>query len=143
MFELAGYDGSTWEHLIWEETVHVPVASRPSGSSRPRGSRASELRTLTSADAALVSTLPFSDFAKEDITDALHRGLVVTVPERPVTWAAYANAEAYVLKDPQTGAADFRIKGLYSGGEANGTGSALGRQCPACSGPNGAAADRA
>jgi RHS repeat-associated protein len=139
VFELAGYDGSTWEHLIWEETVHVPSIStvRIFQASRQQGLA---LRTLTAGDAALVPALPFSDFAKEDITDALHRGLVVTIPERPVTWATYASAEGYVLKDPLTGAADFRIKGLYSGGAANGAGDPNPVPCPTCSGASPPAA---
>jgi YD repeat-containing protein len=138
VFELAGYDASTWEHLIWEQTVHVPAIStvRIFQASRAEGQ---QLQTLSPGDEGLVAALPFSDFAKEDIVNALHRGLVVTIPERPVTWNAYPDAEGYSLKDPQTGAADYRIKGLYSGGAANGSGGTNPIDCPPCSGSGGPA----
>jgi len=143
VFELAGYESSTREHLIWEETVHFPSIStvRILQASRQQGQ---QVRTLTAADAGMVSTLPFSESAREDIADALHRGLVVTIAERPVTWATYANAEGYVLKDPRTGGADFRIEGLYSGGASNGAGDPPGGAgfCPACSGADAPAASR-
>jgi RHS repeat-associated protein len=136
VFELAGYDGSTWEHLVWEETVHHPSIStvRVLQAARQEGQ---QLRTLTASDAAVVPALPFSAAARDDIADALHAGLVVTLSERPVTWGGYANAEGYVLKDPRTGAADFRIFGLYSGGASNGVGDPKGPACDCTGDRNG------
>jgi RHS repeat-associated protein len=138
VFELAGYHGSTWEHLVWEQTVHAPSIStvRIFQAARQQGQ---QLRTLTPVDAPSVAALPFSESARDDIANALHRGLVVTIPERPVTWATYANAEGYVLQNPLTGAADYRIRGLYSGGESNGSGPPDRTSCPPCAGPNGPA----
>jgi YD repeat-containing protein len=126
---LAGYQASTREHLIWEETIHVPAIStvRILQIARAQGL---SVQTLDRSNAGLIASLPYSTAAIADLTDKVHAGLVARVPERPVSWGVYRGAEGYVIEDPVTGSADFRLLGLYSGGAGQGEGPPDGKQCP-------------
>jgi RHS repeat-associated protein len=142
--ELSGYHSSAREHLIWEETVHTPAIST-ARIFQVASQQALTIHDIGPANVSLVASLPYSQVAKDDIRDAVHAGLRAKVPERPITWGAYHNAEGYVLRDPVTGAADFRIHGLFSGGAANGEGDLSDvNGCPACdssSAPAGSTVD--
>jgi hypothetical protein len=130
----AQWQGSAWEHRIWEQTFGSPAIStvRIFQAARSQGVN---LLHLTSSNSGLVSGLPYSQAARTDLLDALHAGQVATVPERPITWGDYAAREAYVLQDPMTGSGAFRLGGTASGGERVGAPVAGGgSQPPICKG---------
>jgi len=136
---LAGYHGSALEHLVWEQTVSSPAIST-TRIFQVAGQQGLRVLDITQADGALVSTLPYSEASLADMTDKVHAGLTLHVPERPVTWGSYQNAEGYVVEDPMTGSADFRLQGTFSGGAANGESTPDGSQPPACTACNANAA---
>jgi RHS repeat-associated protein len=132
---LAGYQSSTREHLIWEETIHVPAISTVRILQVAR-SQGLTIRTFDQSNATGIASLPYSAAAIGDLSDKVHAGLVARVPERPVTWGVYQGAEGYVIEDPVTGSADFRLLGLYSGGAGDGEGAPPGVGCPVCGDPD-------
>jgi RHS repeat-associated protein len=133
--ELSGYQGSTREHLIWEETLFSPAISTVR-IFQVASQQGVQLLSIATANQSLIASLPYSAEAKADMTDAVHAGLLVKVPERPVTYGSYANAEGYVLEDTLTGAGDFRINGLFSGGSDDSDSQSPGVSCPVCGGSN-------
>jgi YD repeat-containing protein len=133
---LAGWQGSAREHLIWEETVHVPAVSTARVFQVARQQSVSIL-TIDRSNASLIASLPFDTVARDDLRDKVNAGLLARVPERTVTWGQYQNVVAYVVEDPITGSADYRLWGTFNGGQAAGEGSPpSGPGCPACSGGN-------
>ncbi|WP_202080546.1 transglutaminase domain-containing protein [Caldalkalibacillus salinus] len=111
----SGMMGSALEHHIFEQTVGVPSVStiKLFQIANERG-----IPTYTVTEENIDRVLPklnVSSIVKQDILSAIDKGHHVTIPGEDIQFFDWKGT-AYIVLDPETGAAAYRIGGGINGG---------------------------
>jgi RHS repeat-associated protein len=133
---LAGYQGSTEEHRVWEETLNTPSASAVNTLQEASAQGIPLLTVTTSNQATQLALLSgYSDGTISDVEAALQMNASVVIPQHPVSFLQYPNEEAFISTNPD-GTGIYEVSGTLRGGDDSGSSSApsSGDSCPYCSG---------
>jgi len=112
---LSGLEGSVLEHRAFEDELQIDSVSTGKALQLAASQGVSVL-DLTGVNAdSILPGLALDPAVKEEIREAVARGLLARVPASPVTRLAWTGV-GYLLLDEETGEAAYQLQGGHSGG---------------------------
>jgi RHS repeat-associated protein len=112
---LSGLEGSVLEDRVFSEGLGVAAISTGAAIGQA-ASAGLTVHELTSANGgSVVPGLPLDPAVKEEVLEAVARGLTVRLPAAEISTQAWTGV-GYVLLDDETGEAAWQLQGGHSGG---------------------------
>jgi len=112
---LSALEGSFLENRIFEDDLKVDSISTAKLLQQAKVNGASVVSINKTSIDSLLSTLPFDDAIKLDITNAVNQGLTITVPQTETVYQDWTGT-GYIKEDPATGESGWMLSGQVAGG---------------------------
>jgi RHS repeat-associated protein len=112
---LSGLEGSVLEHRAFEDEFQVDSVSTGKALQLATSQGVSVMDVTGANVESVLPGLLLDPSVKEEIREAVARGLLARVPASPVTRLAWTGV-GYLLLDEETGEAAYQLQGGHSGG---------------------------
>jgi RHS repeat-associated protein len=112
---LSGLEGSVLEHRAFEDDLQIDSVSTGKALQLATSQGVNVLDVTGANVESALPGLPLDPSVKEEIREAVARGLLARVPASPVTRLAWTGV-GYLLLDEERGEAAYQLQGGHSGG---------------------------
>jgi len=112
---LSSLQGSILENRVFEDDLKVDSISTAKVIQLANTSAIPLIAIDKTSIDTLLSTLPFDDAVKADISNAVNQGLTVTIPQAEIAYQDWTGI-GYIKEDPATGESGWMLTGHVAGG---------------------------
>jgi len=112
---LSSLQGSILENRVFEDDLKVDSISTAKVIQLANTSAIPLIAIDKTSIDTLLSTLPFDDAVKADISNAVNQGLTVTIPQAEIAYQDWTGI-GYIKEDPATGESGWMLTGQVAGG---------------------------